>query len=266
MRVEPAGTTLDRAGRPSTAPAPLWAHDRSRSRRWSTCCAPHDPVGYTTEPLASSQLTIATADGRARRGARRRRAPTPPLWACIGDHAGAPWTDLGGDASFGARSGRRSGVVDREAVALASFADAVAGYIGSPAINAGGAGRRPGVHRRGCGAWPAPSTSGLSAGTPLATMVTRAGSLDIAATTVAERRRPCGVAADLSSTLSYPEPVDVGRGGAGRPRAPPPRTGWPPTLTAELGAAGWGARALPPNRCPTRPRWWPCATCGRDAT
>ena len=114
-----------------------------------------------------------------------------------------PWTDLGGEPAWG--TVRPSlGDVDRQAVALASFAAAVAGYFGTARHHAA----RTGRPTRRSSPWlrrlsGAVDASALSAGTPLATMATRAGALDIAATTDAERGRLLG---GDRFEVNYPEP------------------------------------------------------------
>jgi hypothetical protein len=159
-----------------------------------------EPVAFTTTPLGASRLAIATPRG-ARSAALAAGCAGVALWACIGRHAGAPWTDLGGDAAL--RTVRPSlGAVDREAAALGSFASAVAGYVGTPQITPASwendAAFGPWVRRL---ARPV-DVSSLSAGTPLATMATRAGSLDLAATTDAEVAALGGERIDVN----YPEP------------------------------------------------------------
>ena len=80
-----------------------------------------------------------------------------------------------------------------------------AGYLGTPDDHAARRGRPIRRSSRGCAGSPAPSIpSALSAGTPLATMVTRAGALDVAATTDAEHAA-LGATADRFDA-SYPEP------------------------------------------------------------
>ncbi len=235
VRVEPAGTTLDRLAT-STEPAPLWATIQPFPEMVDVM-RPRDPVGYTTEPLASSLLTLALPTG-GRNQALGAACTTPAVWSCIGDIAGTAWSDYGGDPAFG-RVRPSLGRVDREAVALASFADAVAGYTGSPTINVGALNDDLDFQtwlRKLAGA----DRSNLTGGTPLATMVT-ANSLDIAATTVAEVQVLLDSRADLKLDLVYPNPqmwvVAV--------LAVPPGTAAPAglaaDLTAALGAAGWGA-------------------------
>ena len=236
VRVEPAGTTLDGLADPAR-PAPLWATIEPFPEM-ADVLRTNDPVGYTTEPLASSQLTLALPTG-GKSAALGAACTTPHVWACIGDIAGDAWSDYGGEASFG-RIRPSLGRVDREALALASFAAAVAGYTGSPAINAGALGDDLDFRtwlRRLAGDDP----SSLSGGTPLATMVTRAGSLDIAATDVADVQVLFDSRDDLTLDLVYPNPqMWVVAVLAVPPGAAAP-DGLAADLTTELDAAGWDA-------------------------
>jgi hypothetical protein len=236
VRVEPAGTTLDAVSAPD-ASAPLWATlkpfpdmvDVLRQR---------DPVGYTSAPLAATQLAIATPGHSGRLQALGTGCAGQALWACIGAHAGAPWTELGGDAALGTI--RPSvGVVDREAVALASFADAVAGYFGTPDINPAAfadAGFLPWV-RRLVGAVP---TSAISTGTPLATMVTTR-SLDIAATTVVGVSDLILSRPDLSIDVNYPETAMWVEAVLAVPQGAAAPDGLADALTDQLGRVGWSS-------------------------
>jgi hypothetical protein len=239
VRVEPAGTTLDALADPER-PTPLWATLRPFPEMVDVV-RPRDPVGYTTEPLAASQLTIATphppSGGSGRFDALRTGCEGEALWACIGDHAGAPWTELGGDPSLG--TVRPSvGLVEREAVALASFANAVAGYFGTPDIDPAAFGDASFVAwaRRLAGAVPG---SAISAGTPLATMVTRGGELDIAATTVVEVENLMLSRPDLAIDLNYPETTMWVEAVLAVPRGAAAPDGLADALTSELGRVGW---------------------------
>jgi hypothetical protein len=80
----------------------------------------------------------------------------------------------------------------------------VAGYFGTPSISRTAWEADPAFIPWLRRLADAVSPSALSAGTPLATMVTRAGALDIAATTAAERTA-LGATADRYDA-SYPEP------------------------------------------------------------
>jgi hypothetical protein len=241
VRVEPAGTTLDGLAT-ATGPAPMWATIQPYPAMVDALRA--QPLGFTTTALGVSRLTIATPKG-PRAAALAGGCAGVALWACIGRNAGAPWTELGGDASL--RTIRPSvGAADREAVALASFADAVAGYFGSPQIGAATWENDPAF-----GPWVrrlsrAVDVSSLSAGTPLATMLTRAGSLDVAATTDAEVVALGGDRVDLN----YPEPsmwVEAVLAVPGGQAAP---EGLAAALTEALTSTGWAAPGSATQRLP----------------
>ena len=134
--VEPAGRTLDRlAELDETARAPLWLTvepfpamvDSLRS------AAGRPPLDASAQPVAASRLVVATPAG-GRRDVLAAACAAVPLWRCIGASAGEPWTDLGGQPGW--NTVRPSlGLVDESAMALGSFADAVAGYFGTPSIS-----------------------------------------------------------------------------------------------------------------------------------
>jgi hypothetical protein len=205
VSVEPAGVTLDRLAQlPDGTEAPVWLTVAPFPEMVDSLRAASglDPLGLTAEVLAATPLVVATPTG-GRAGALASGCAGTPLWRCLGEHAGAPWTELGGEAEW--RTVRPSlGVVDREAAALASFADAVAGYLGTPDISRSAWEADPAFIpwlRQLAGAV---DESALSAGTPLATMATRSGALDVAATTVAEHAA-LGATAERFEP-SYPEP------------------------------------------------------------
>jgi hypothetical protein len=200
--IEPAGVTLDRlAALDDDADAPVWLTiapfpamvDELRAAASST------PLNAAGEALAASQLSVATPAG-GRSATLDTACAGAPLWRCIGEHAGEPWTAIGGEESW--NTVRPSlGAVEREAVALASFADAVAGYFGNPQISSTSFSDPAFI------AWLRQLTgpvdeSQLSAGTPLATMAVRPP-LDVAATTEAERTAAGGDRFDVN----YPDPT-----------------------------------------------------------
>ncbi len=257
VRVEAAGATLD-ALAATDEPAPVWATiqpypamvDAVRTQR----------LGFTTTSLGASRLAVATPIG-PRAAALASGCAGIALWACIGRHAGAPWTELGGDAAL--RTVRPSlGAVDREAVALASFADAVAGYFGTSPISAGTWENDPAFvpwARRLSRAVP---VSSLSAGTPLATMVTRAGSLDVAATTDVEVAALGGDRVDVN----YPEPsmwVEAVLAVPGGQTAP---AGLAAALTDSLATTGWAASGSAAQRLPDAGTMLALRAYWRDAT
>ena len=200
--VEPAGVTLDRlAALDDGAEAPVWLTldpfpamvDELRTAAGST------PLNASTEALGASQLSVATPAG-GRSDVLTAACTGEPLWRCIGEHAGEPWTEIEGETAWG--TVRPSlGVVEREAAALASFADAVAGYFGSAQISSTNFSDPAFI------AWLRQLTgpvdeSQLSAGTPLSTMAVRPP-LDVAATTEAER----STAGGDRFGANYPDPT-----------------------------------------------------------
>ncbi len=198
--VEPAGVTLDRlTALEDGADAPVWLTISPYPAMLDELRAGAPPLGGTVEALAASQLSVATPVG-GRSDVLAAACAGVPLWRCLGERAGDPWTELGGEASW--NTVRPSlGVVEREGVALASFADAVAGYFGSPQISSTTFSDPAFIAwlRRLAGAV---DESQLSAGTPLATMAVRP-SLDVAATTEAERTT---VGVDRFD-VNYPDPT-----------------------------------------------------------
>ena len=175
----------DGRGRPARRST---ASPRSRRRRgpvWLTVaavpgdgrrrCARRraDPLGCTTDAARRSQLGVATPAGR-RADVLADRLCGAPLWRCIGDHAGAPWTDLGGERGVGHASARRSAPSTRDGAAPGVVRRRRRRLLRQRRRSAAtplGAIRRS---SRGCAGSPAPSSDvALSAGTPLATMATR---------------------------------------------------------------------------------------------
>ena len=100
VTVEPAGTTLDRlAVLADGAEVPVWLTvapfpamvDSLRDAAGLT------PLGGTGDVIAATPLVVATpAGGRA--GVLATGCAGAPLWRCLGEHAGEPWTELGGEA------------------------------------------------------------------------------------------------------------------------------------------------------------------------
>jgi hypothetical protein len=136
VSVAPAGETLDAlAGRTDPAGAPLWVTidpfpamvDELRET------ASRDPIGYTTEPAAATQLGVVTADGRW--AVLVEECESEGDWRCLGDWAGSPWSEHGGEPVW--RTVRPSvGDAGDTALGLAGFATAVAGFSGGTSIGA----------------------------------------------------------------------------------------------------------------------------------
>jgi hypothetical protein len=205
VTVEPAGTTLDRlAALPDGTEPPVWLTVAPYPAMVDALrdAAGLQPFGGTADVLAATPLVVATPIG-GRADVLASGCAETPLWRCIGDHASAPWTDIGGEESW--HTLRPSlGLVETDATALGSFATAVAGYLGTPSVTSSAWESDPAFIpwlRRLAGAV---SPAALSLNTPLDTMTTRAGALDIAATSGAASSGP-GAPADRF-VASYPEP------------------------------------------------------------
>jgi hypothetical protein len=202
VTVQDAGTTLEElAVLADDAPRPLWLTLepypamldalRTGNRR--------QPFGGSPTPVAASELVVVTAPDRA--GSLAAGCADQPLWSCIGASAGADWTSLDPSAPSG-RIRPSLGDPDRHAVALASLAAAVAGYVGRPDVRAADWQSDPAFTAWFSRLTGVVAVSALSAGTPLATMAIRRSALDVAASTDAE------VAALGGDTwvANYPQP------------------------------------------------------------
>jgi hypothetical protein len=228
--VEPAGVTLDRlATLEDGTDAPAWLTISPFPAMVDELRA--TPLNATVEVLGASQLSVATPAG-GRSSTLDTACAGSPLWRCIGEHAGEPWTEIDGEAAW--NTIRPSlGAVEREAVALASFADAVAGYFGSPEISSTTFSDPAFI------AWLRQLTgpvdeSQLSAGTPLATMAVRP-LLDVAATTEAERSTAGGDRSDVN----YPDPTMWVEAVLAVPEGVSLPDDVAPTAAEALAAAGW---------------------------
>jgi hypothetical protein len=192
IRVEAAGATLARIA--EGEPAPMWVTFAP-----FPAMADGAPYGADPEVLASSRLAVATPVERG--DVLATACASAPLWQCIGDAAGEPWSALGGEAAWGPVK-PSVGNAGSSAGALASFAVAVAGYYNTAdltgALWTGDAvflGWVSGLVRE------VPLTS--LTGTPLDTMLIRA-SVNVAATSDAEIAALGARAAEVAP--SYPEP------------------------------------------------------------
>ena len=136
VTIEDAGVTLDRlAALGDDEAAPLWLTVEPYPAMVDSirAGARAEPLGFTTSVLGASQLGVALPpDGRL--DVLVAACGTQPLWRCIGEDAGAPWTDIGGEASWGTIR-PAFGDVNDSALGLASFASSVAGYFGDADIS-----------------------------------------------------------------------------------------------------------------------------------
>ena len=128
----------------------------SRSRRWWTCCAPHDPVRLHHRAAGVVAADPGPPDGREVRGAWERRAPTPPCGRASATSPATAWSELRRRRRRSGASGRRS------AASIARRSRWRRSPTPSPATRAA---RRSTPARwattwssgRGCGASPAPT-------------------------------------------------------------------------------------------------------------
>lgn len=235
VTIEDGGDTLDElAALPDDAARPLWVTIQPFPAMVDELRVANrlEPFGATAEPVGATRLAVATQTGRS--AVLAATCAARPLWACIGEDAGAPWTDLGGDAAWG-RVRPSLGDVEGQALALASFAVAVAGYVGRPDIRSSDWRDDPAFApwlRRLTGAV---SLSSLSLVTPLATMVRRGSALDIAATSDAELLAVGGGLFDVN----YPEPSMWAQAVVAVPEDTTAPDGLVAAVDDALAASGW---------------------------
>ncbi len=186
IRVEDAGATLARVA--EGEPVGLWL-----------TFEPFPAMASLTSDatiLAASELAVATPPELT--PVLNARCTGQALWRCIGDSAGEEWGDVPG------RVQPSVGDAGATALGLASFASAVGGYFGTAqpssaewSNDAEFLGWVRGLVRE------VPVTD-LTAGTPVATMVTRPSAVNVAATSDADIAALGARAAEAEP--SYPEP------------------------------------------------------------
>jgi hypothetical protein len=188
VRVEDAGATLGRLA--AGEPVPLWL----TFEPFPAMAAPPLVAG---EVLAASELAVATPPGR--QDVLAAKCVDQPLWRCIGDLAGEEW----GEGVPGVIEPSVGDAGD-SAAGLASFASAVAGYFDTTQLSRTVWETEPEFIpwvRRLVRAVPVEE---LTAGTPLATMLTRPSAVNVAATSDAEIADLAAPGESLES--GYPEP------------------------------------------------------------
>ena len=185
--------------------------------------------------MAVSTCCVAACDGQ-------------PLWRCIGTNAGTPWSELGGEASWGTVR-PALGDVNESALGLTSFAASVAGYFNDPDITRSRWENDPAFIPWLDGLADTSSGVSLSGGSALGTMATRPSALDMAATAgfeLAERR--CRLTA-LHPQLSCSGDVVAGRAGRARRGCYPAIS--PAELTEQLRTSGWDDAATAATPVPS---------------
>jgi hypothetical protein len=234
VTVQDAGATLDAlANLPDDGPRPVWLTiepfpEMLDSLRTANRLA---PFGATAEVVGASRLIAATTPPRSTELATA--CADQPLWRCIGANAGNDWTTLNADAEGGVI--RPSlGVVERQAIALASLAVAVSGYFGTADIRSSDWQSDPSFTPWFSRLSGAVAASALSAGTPLATMTVRPP-LDIAAATDAELAALGGE----RFVANYPEPSMWVEAVVAVPERTAVPDGLAAALTDAMATAGW---------------------------
>jgi hypothetical protein len=147
------------------------------------------------QPLAASELAIATR--RSHTAALTATCADQPLWGCVGEIAGDEWEDAPGQVKPSV------GDAGKSATALASFASAVSGYFGTTDFGAAelqDPSFIPWVQSL-LGAVP---VAQLTAGTPVATMITRPSAVSVAGTSDAEIAAQGARQDEVDA--SYPDP------------------------------------------------------------
>jgi hypothetical protein len=266
VTIEDAGVTLDRlATLGDDEAAPLWLTVEPYPAMVDSIRtgARAEPLAFTTTTLGASQLGVALPpDGRL--DVLVAACGTEPLWRCIGEDAGAPWTEIGGEERWGTIRPAFGDVTD-SALGLASFASSVAGYFGDTDISrsrweADSAQFTPWVR----GLASTASGVSLSGGSALGTMATRPSALDIAATAGYEL-----AALDASSerfASNYPAPemwlqaVLAVPGGAAAPGD------LVSDLTEQLLGAGWDDAATAATPLPSASTMLALRAYWQDAT
>ena len=228
VRTEAAATTLEALAASESDDAPLiWVTVRPFpgmvDAQRATTGAPALALAETA--VGSTPLAVALLDA-PRLAALAATCGELDIWACLGEHAGQPWTELGGDAAWGTVR-PAVGDVAGSATALVSFGAATSGYFGNTTFN-----RATWESDTGFLGWLRPlartvSVSDLSGGTPVATMATRASPLNAAATTDAELAALGAAGRPFRHGL--PSVGDVtGRGDRRRPTASTTSMTWSP--------------------------------------
>ncbi|HEY8094071.1 MAG TPA: hypothetical protein VID93_09810 [Acidimicrobiales bacterium] len=130
LTIEPAGTTYERVvADPTSAPA-VWVTLDPWPQMVSSAVAvsgADDPFPAGGAPVAISDLVMV---GRTPRMAALQAHCGTTTWRCIGEAAGQPWEELGGEAAWGVLKPSHADAAE-SAVGLLSFATIVTDYWGS---------------------------------------------------------------------------------------------------------------------------------------
>lgn len=129
VRVEPSATTSAAIVDGTAEDIDVWVTTSAWVELTAARVASHEgsiPLG-SVQPLAIGDVALGVVAGRA--DALQGLCGGQPSWRCLGDNAGRPWADVGGQPTWGAV---RTGLPDADtAVGLEVLASVAAGYFGS---------------------------------------------------------------------------------------------------------------------------------------
>jgi hypothetical protein len=198
IRIEDAGATLDAfADQENDTDPPIWITMEPFAAMADMRVVIRGGPEEFGERIAVASSAIALVVPSDRVAVLAAACGEPLDWRCIGDAAGNPWEDIGGEPSWGTvRPGFTS--VDR-ASGLLGVGAAVAGYFGDTTIVPDD----PDFQRWARPLAEAVPASALTGRTAIVTIETRPSALDIAVGAAAELSDPGGT--DLS--LQYADPM-----------------------------------------------------------
>jgi hypothetical protein len=186
VTVEDARVTLDRVT--GGEPVPLWLTFEPFPAMAGVLVA--------GDVLGAAELAIATPPGR--QDMLAAKCADQPLWRCVGDLAGDAWGEVPGviEPSVGDAGSTAAG--------LASFASAVAGYFDTTQLSRTMWESEPEFIPWVQRLVRAVPVEELTAGTPVATMLTRPSAVNVAATNDAELAAMGARGSEVEQ--GYPEP------------------------------------------------------------
>jgi hypothetical protein len=247
LSIADAGDTLDELSA-AAGDAPIWVTLDPFPAMVDTARTTSGRDGLFASPtlVATSDLVVTVPDERI--DVLRSHCGGQALWGCVGDAAGEPWADIGGESAWGSVL---PGIApaDRSALGLLTFAGAVGGYFGDTSYSRTRWEADPGFLpwvRRLTSSVP---TEVIGDRSPLSVMLTRPSALNVAATTSAELTA-AGATADRVAS-EYPAPMvraDV-IVAATSPEAVPSR--FIDRLGEALVDAGWDRGAAGPSASPS---------------
>lgn len=186
-----------------------------------------EPLDYAVSPVASSNLSVVSLTGRG--AVLAATCGSAVAWRCLGDLAGADWSTIGGEASWGrirpAFSPLSSGI------GRLGVASAVSGFFGDAPIDANNPEFINWARRFGRAVPP----SALSGSTAVGTIQVRSSLLDIAVGAAGELA-PAAATRFTASSVDPPARVDLVLAVPAGVRAP---SGLAESLSRAAESSGW---------------------------